>query len=99
MRTLAKFGYILHRNNGFVAKLFPCNDIMWPNCSLVFRCRELMGNNHISVVNSIDMMGANESFGCSFTVIMGNNDISVVPCSKLMGLITHLDVYCTDMMK
>ena len=30
------------------------------------RCSELMGNNHIFVVIAIDMMGANENFGCSF---------------------------------
>ena len=63
------------------------------------RCIELMGNNHIFVVSSIDMMGLMKVLIVLFTVIMGNNDISVVPCSKLMGLMTHLDVYCTDMMK
>ena len=63
------------------------------------RCSELMGNNHIFVVISIDMMGLMKILVVLFTVIMGNNDISVVLCSKLMGLMTLLDVYFTDMMK
>jgi len=38
----------------------------------VVRCSEMMVNNHIFVVIPIEMMGANENWGCSFHCYNGD---------------------------